>query len=204
MKCPDDYVIICLGEYFRAVLRKNLTNASLYGTIIVYRLNRMLTFREVNMEIKKIARIFFAAAVSIMLTFALAISASAMQIFVKTLTGKHITLEVEPGDRIADVKTKISEKEGIHADCQRLIFAGKTLEDEETLAEYNIQKDATIHLVLRGPSDLTVTGGTIGTDYTFANNIIEILTDTPLTISGATTAEHIEIADGVNANITLA
>ena len=156
------------------------------------------------MEIKKIARIFFAAAVSIMLTFALAISASAMQIFVKTLTGKHITLEVEPGDRIADVKTKISDKEGIPAAYQMLIFAGKTLEDDETLAGYNIQKDATIHLVLRGPSDLTVTGGTIGTDYSFTNNVIEILTDTPLTISGATTAEHIEIADGVNANITLA
>ena len=156
------------------------------------------------MEIKKIARIFFAAAVSIMLTFALAISASAMQIFVKTLTGKHITLEVEPGDRIADVKTKISEKEGIPAAYQMLMFAGKILEDDETLAGYNIQKDATIHLVLRGPSDLTVTGGTIGTDYSFTNNVIEILTDTPLTISGATTAERIEIADGVNANITLA
>ncbi len=164
----------------------------------------MLTFWEVNMEVKKIARIFFAAAVSIMLTFALAISASAMQIFVKTLTGKHITLEVEPGDRIADVKTKISEKEGIPAAYQMLMFAGKILEDDETLAGYNIQKDATIHLVLRGPSDLTVTGGTIGTDYSFENNIIEILTDTPLTISGATTAERIEIADGVNANITLA
>lgn len=156
------------------------------------------------MEIKKIARIFFAAAVSIMLTFALAISASAMQIFVKTLTGKHITLEVEPGDRIADVKTKISEKEGIPAAYQMLMFAGKILEDDETLAGYNIQKDATIHLVLRGPSDLTVTGGTIDTDYSFANDVIEILTDTPLTISGTTTAEHIEIADGVNANITLA
>ena len=164
----------------------------------------MLTFWEVNMEIKKIARIFFAAAVSIMLTFALAISASAMQIFVKTLTGSHITLEVEPGDRIADIKTKISEKEGIPAAYQMLMFAGKILEDDQTLAEYNIQKDATIHLVLRGPSDLTVTGGTIGTDYSFTNNVIEILTDTPLTISGTTTAEHIEIADGVNANITLA
>ena len=156
------------------------------------------------MEIKKIARIFFAAVVSIMLTFALAISASAMQIFVQTLAGKQITLEVEPGDSISAIKTKISEKEGIPAAYQMLMFAGKILEDDETLAGYNIQKDATIHLVLRGPSDLTVTGGTIGTDYSFANNVIEILTDTPLTISGTTTAEHIEIADGVNANITLA
>ena len=183
---------------------QQLTNPHLYDIITVYKSNLMLTFWEVNMEIKKIARIFFAAAVSIMLTFALAISASAMQIFVKTLTGKHITLEVEPGDRIADVKTKISEKEGIPAAYQMLMFAGKILEDDETLAGYNIQKDATIHLVLRGPSDLTVTGGTIGTDYSFTNNVIEILTDTPLTISGATTAERIEIADGVNANITLA
>ena len=74
-----------------------------------------------------------------------------MQIFVVTLTGKTLTIEVEPSDTIEYVKNKIQYKEGISPYQQNLIYKGKELEDETTLEEYKIQKESTLYMIrLRG------------------------------------------------------
>ena len=104
---------------------------------------------------KKLRKTIFTALIALLLTATMAVQASAMMIFVKTPSGKIITLDVEPTDSIEAIKGKIQEKEGIAPESQQLYFAGKKIDEGKTLNDYSINKESTIYLLVNAVNNVS-------------------------------------------------
>ena len=127
----------------------------------------------------------------------LGIPRGGMQLFVKTLTGKTVSVEVEEGESIEDVKAKISEKEGIPPEQQRLIFGGQQLQDGKTLDDYDVGDDATLHLVLRLRGGSSVLGkGQFEVDEAFVKEHLHGLTDEDRALMDGFVSHSLEGTEG--------
>lgn len=122
-----------------------------------------------------------------------------MQLFVKTLTGKTVSIEVEEGESIEDVKAKISEKEGIPPEQQRLIFGGQQLQDSKTLDDYDVGDDATLHLVLRLRGGI-LGKGSVEVDDNFVKEHLKGLTDDDRLLMETFVAQSLEGSDQLDSN----
>ena len=115
-----------------------------------------------------------------------------MQLFVKTLTGKTVSIEVEEGESIEDVKAKIAEKEGIPPEQQRLIFGGQQLQDAKTLDDYDVGDDATLHLVLRLRGGPKLGAGSFEVDDNFVKKNLKGLSEEDRMLMDSFVAQSLE------------